>query len=195
MKKKVLSILCAALLVCSMSVTAFAAEGPGAGNTDIESLNGNTEINVDIAATLVEEQPSYSVNVEWESMAFTYTDVAKTWSTSTHTWSADTGTWNAATSDITVINHSSAAVDVAATYAAKKTGEFEEDTAYKGVTIGLEDFATKQLQAGDSENVSGVDGDNMATAQLSVSGTPTENIVDATVGTVTVTVTTGTYAG
>lgn len=195
MKKKVFSIFCAALLVCSMSVTAFAAEGPNAGNTDIDSLNGNTEISVNIAATLVEEQPSYSVNVEWENMTFTYTDVAKTWSTSTHTWSADAGDWNAATSDITVINHSSAAVDVAATYAAKTSGEFEEDTAYKGVTIGLEDFATKQLQAGDLDNIDGVDGDNMATAQLSVSGTPTENIADATVGTVTVTVTTGTYAG
>lgn len=192
--KKILSILCAAAVVCCMSVTAFAA-GPDAGNTDITSLNGNAEIDVNIAATMVEEQPAYSVNVAWESMSFTYTDVAKTWSTSSHTWTGDDGSWSAATSDITVINHSSENVDVAATYTAAELGKFEEDQEYLGVTVGLEDFGTKQLQAGDEDNLDGVDGDNMATAQLSVSGTPTQTIANAKVGTVTVTVTTGTYVG
>lgn len=194
-KSKLLSGVMALALVACMGTTAFAAEGPQAGNTDITELDGTTDINVNIAATMVEEQPAYSVNVEWESMSFTYTDVAKTWSTTTHTWSADAGTWSAATSDITVINHSSEAVDVAATYKAAQAGQFEEDQAYLGVTVGLEDFGTKQLQAGDPDNTDGVDGDNMATAQLSVSGTPTQTIADATVGTVTVTVKTGTYAG
>ena len=197
MKKmsKLLSGAMALALVACMGTTAFAAEGPQAGNTDITELDGTAEINVNIAATMVEEQPAYSVNVEWESMSFTYTDVAKTWSTTTHTWTGDDGAWSAATSDITVINHSSENVDVAATYTAAEAGQFEEDQAYLGVTVGLEDFGTKQLQAGDEDNIDGVDGDNMATAQLSVSGTPTQTIANATVGTVTVTVTTGTYAG
>ena len=128
-------------------------------------------------------------------MSFTYTDVAKTWSTDSHTWTGDDGAWNAGTSTITVINHSSEPVDVSAAYAPVAPGEFAEDQAFKGVTVGFDNFAETKLQAGDEDNIDGVAGDNMSTAQLSVSGTPTETITNAKVGTVTVTVSTGTYQG
>ena len=194
--KKISKLLSGAMvmaLAASMGITAFAA-GPDAGDTDITSLNGNTEIDVNIGATMVEEDAAYSVNVAWQSMSFTYTDAAKTWSTDSHTWTGD-GAWSAATSNITVINHSSEPVDVSAAYAPATPGEFVEDQAFKGVTVGFDDFAVKQLQAGDEDNIDGVTGDNMTTAQLSVSGTPTESFANAKVGTVTVTVSTGTYQG
>lgn len=196
MKKKVLSVICATLVACSLSIPAFAAEqGPDAGSDNITDLSGNSIIDVQIGATLIEESPAYSVDVTWQSMAFTYTDAQKTWSTADHTWSSEEGSWNQKESTITVINHSSAAVDVSAAYEPVTENEFELGTAFKGVTVAFDDFGTKQLQAGDPENKSGVDGDNMTTAKVSVSGEPTENISEAIVGKVTVTVATGTYAG
>lgn len=198
MKKysKLLSGVMALAMVACMGTTAFAA-GPEANpsGTTIESLTGSETIDVELAATLQQETPVYNINVAWTSMEFEYTNTASVWNPTTHTRTAGTASWtNSGTATITVINHSNVPVDVSNSYKPATDGEYESGQAYNGVTVTLNDFGTKQLQAGVVDTPDGTNGTDMTTCTLTVDGRPESNIAaDTVVGTITVQLAAGTY--
>lgn len=197
MKKmsKLLSGAMALALVACMGTTAFAAEGPQAGNGSITELDGSKEITVQLNADITETSPTYSVNVAWTSMQFTYTGTEDSeWNPTTHTYDTDgTGSWDISSATVTVVNHSDVAVGLTGEYDAGGSG-YDSGAEKDGVTVTYTNFSADQLDAGDADNTgNGVLGDNMATATVAVAGVPTGDLSGVTAGTITVTISTATH--
>ena len=153
MKKmsKLLSGVMALAMIGCMSVTAFAAEGPTAGNTDVgqDDGNGSAEVQVQLAATLPEEEDVYKVNIAWTSMAFQYEGKASVWNADEHERTAASGEWsNAGKGTITVINHSNKSITVDNSYEPAEAGKYVSGQAYEGVTLTVNDFGKGTLTAG-----------------------------------------------
>lgn len=171
--KRLFTILIALVLVLSMSVSAFAAEG---------SVNGQGigEQTIDVTANYQTggTEPVYSVDITWESMTFTYTDSGvKVWNPSTHTYSVNTsGGWDKTTANITVTNHSNVDVAVAVTYAS-----VQQDTGISGRITG----GSKTLAAGQENKPN--EADSM-TATLTISGKPNSTVTETgvNIGTITI---------
>lgn len=163
-------------MILSMSVTAFAAEGSGTGKKPGESQNidvtAKTESNIS-AATV------YSVDIEWESMTFTYVESgSKVWNPNTHAYSTSTESkWDRTESKITVTNHSNASVKVAVEY-----------TPIEGNGVsGTISNGSATLNAGVENKPKEAD---KLEARLTISGTPNESVTDKgiKVGSVKVTI-------
>lgn len=157
--KKIFATIIALAMVLSVGVTAFAAEtGKQPGNSQ----------NIDVTAKTVSTGTTpvvYSMDIAWDSMTFTYAESGtKIWNPTTHTFSTNTtGGWDKTTANITVTNHSNAAVNAAVTYSAVSgTGISGE------ITNG-----TKTLAAG-VENA--YDAADKLVATLTISGTPNNTI-------------------
>lgn len=80
---------------------------------------------VTISYSAGDTETVYSVDITWDSMAFTYyADDKKTWDPETHTWTVDGtgGTWTNENGDktsyITVTNHSNAKIKATVTFSA-----------------------------------------------------------------------------
>lgn len=113
--KKFLNITLAIAMILTMgSVTAFAATthiGPDPGSSSGD-VYGVYEAGSGIDTI-------YSVDVEWESLEFTYTPAsAGTWDPATHTYTGGSALagWSSTTNKITVTNHSNTAVVVGFKY-------------------------------------------------------------------------------
>lgn len=109
--KKTISITMAFALVATLSTAAFAAEAD----------DGNIKKNITVKAKYVEDiktSKTISADVVWGEMEFTYSvNGTKTWNAKTHEYDIDTkGEWSAKGNDISVTNHSNAAIDVDLTY-------------------------------------------------------------------------------
>lgn len=193
--RKFLATLLALTVVMSLGAVAFADRGPAAGTNNIETESGSAEIDVSLSATISERPDTYYVTVEWESMAFTYTENgADTWNHTSHTWTESGGTWSGggsggsgSSSTITITNHSSVGVTVGGSYAAKSSGQYDSGTPYNGVTLTFTGPASTSLGAGTQANASSPS-DNQTTASVSVAGNPEETISGGVVGTVTITI-------
>ena len=99
--KKLFAVLLAVAILCTMSVTAFAAT---------VTTTGDTSADLTVKYSAGSKVDAYAATIEWGSMEFTYTAAAKTWNTNTLTWD-DNGTaaWsNAGT--VTITNKSSQAI-------------------------------------------------------------------------------------
>ena len=106
--KKILSLIMALVLVMSLSVTAFAAEGSDddnkAGDTATITVSGKYSSG-DSAAEVV------SVDIAWGAMEFTYKAAGEYWDAASHTTKTnDNATWSANGNTITVKNHSNVGV-------------------------------------------------------------------------------------
>lgn len=154
-------------IAASMAAPAFAATITASTGTDTH----------DIVAAYKKSDPVYKVDIEYESMGFTYTEGA---------WKADTleytpGSWDGPRT-VTVTNSSNAAItatveaDITAVAGADKvTASVDKDTT----TIGS--------AAKADPTVSGTK--DYAVFKVSLSGDPTVRTWDATkIGTVTVTI-------
>ena len=127
--KKILSLILALVMIMSLSVTAFAAEG-----SYEEKGTGNYEI--DISAAFQPGAASdeiISVDIAWGAMSFTYHGAAEgQWNPNTHAYDGgETAHWDAEGNTITVTNHSNAAVKATFTYTASVTsvtGSFDHAT-------------------------------------------------------------------
>lgn len=99
--KKLFAILLAVAILCTMSVTAFAAT---------VTTTGNTSADLTVKYSAGSKVDAYAATIEWGSMEFTYTAAAQTWNTETLQWENNgTAAWsNAGTVKIT--NKSSQAI-------------------------------------------------------------------------------------
>ena len=109
--KKTISIVMALALVATLSTAAFAAV---ADDADIKK-------DIGVNAKYVEDiktSKTISADVVWGEMEFTYSvNGTKTWNAKTHEYDIDTKCeWSAKGNDISVTNHSNAAIDVDFTY-------------------------------------------------------------------------------
>ena len=174
--KKFLASAFAFALAISISVTAFAA------NTDTNDGTKGTDIAVNGTYQAAEAPADViSVDIVWDAMDFTYTAPSKgTWNASTHEYeNATEGGW-AATSGtdpkITVTNHSNVPVNA----------NFAFATAVDGLN-GSFTKAALVLDSAEGTELSNAPKDETA---FSVSGSAID--ADKSLGTITVTVNTGT---
>lgn len=172
MKKSAIALMG---LACTLAVSSFAfASGPitNAGGTGTHDVMGQYHTN-SAAATV------YSVDVAWDSMAFTYTVASEgTWNPETHSFdSASEGAWSDTDNTVKVTNHSNAAVNVAVTYAA--------EDSYRGITGSFSNSSFRLATAEDTE----VDSAPNQTATLTLSGALDKSDTNSTkLGTATVTI-------
>ena len=170
--RKLFAMFLAACLVGAIGITAFAAERIGQA--------GTKEIEVTAKYASATSTPAvYSVDLDWSSMIFTYTQHnIQSWNAGDHSYRLTSkGEWDNDTATITVTNHSNVAVKVKMTYAA---------VGGLGVKGKLTN-ASATLAAGEVGDYSQADS---VTATLTISGTPsTEITADGTkIGTIKVSI-------
>lgn len=127
--KKFAVLLLTLALFCAMSVPAFAATITTGSGREFKNVFGTYQAG---SATTV-----YSVDITWGNMKFTYVDASDgEWNPLTHTYDgATTAGWTCdeGANEITVTNHSNAAVGVTLTYSATEgyagiSGTFDKNT-------------------------------------------------------------------
>ena len=178
--KKVTTVFTAAVLTMAMGMSAYAGT--------IDKIGG--EESTPVTGTYTEGSGSttvYKVDITWGSMDFTYTTAGEgTWDPESHTYSGGrNGSWSstaAGAGDITVTNHSNAAVK--ATLAFASAAPFSD---VKG------SFTTNDLPLADASVASAGAPAEAPTASstLSLSGDPGTFATGTTLGTVTVTISAG----
>lgn len=167
--KKITTLLAAAALTCAMGTTAFAEDGVGTGNYNAD-VKGTYQAG-GASATM------YSVDITWEDMSFTYTAAGEgTWNPETHEYDdASEASWSES-KDITVTNHSNAAV--------KATAKFEADSGYESTTMTFGNNEATVATAVDTEVASAPS----ATITVIPGGTLAESANGGKIGTITVSI-------
>ena len=170
--KKMISLLAAAALVCTMSTTAFAADQTGV-NTGDYSNNVKGTYQAGISGAVV-----YSVDIAWTDMNFTYTGAGEgTWNPETHQYEGGTeASWTDSNASVTVINHSNAAVTV--------TASFEAETGYESTTMTFGNNEATVATAVGTEVASAPS----ATITVTPGGTLAESANGGKIGTITVSI-------
>lgn len=166
MKKPAIALMA---LACTLAVSSAAFAAVPAPST--QEVTGQYHANTTVSTV-------YSVDVAWDSMAFTYTvDNEGTWNPNTHkVEGASKGVWSG-DGDVKVTNHSNAKVNVAVTYAAEER--------FNSITGS---FANGTFELATAEGTA-VDNAPNATATLSLSGDLDKSISTSTkLGTATVTI-------
>ena len=170
--KKMISLLAAAALTCTMGTTAFAADQDGVKTGDYTAdVNGTYQAG--ISGDVV-----YSVDIAWTDMSFTYTGAGEgTWDPETHQYSGSSeGAWTASDDSITVTNHSNAAV--------KATAKFEADSGYESTTMSFGNNEATVATAVGTEVASAPS----ATITVTPGGTLAESADGGKIGTITVSI-------
>lgn len=167
--KKLVSLLAAAALVCTMGTTAFAEDGVGTGN-----------YNADVKGTYQAGGASdtvYSVDITWEDMSFTYTAAGQgTWDPENHSYTGGSEASWSSSKNITVTNHSNAAV--------KATAKFEADSGYESTTMTFGNNEATVATAVGTEVASAPS----ATITVTPGGTLADTANGGKIGTITVTI-------
>lgn len=174
--KKFLAMLLALTMVLSLSVTAFAADNEA--TADAKSENKAT---IDVTGKYKEgyvyADTVISVDVAWDSMEFVYASKGYEgeWNPIDHTYKNDnSGDWVKKTSDITVTNHSNAAVNANLTFTANVT---TVNGSFDNATLAL-------ASAADGDSLGNKDKAPSAKSTFTISGTMTAE--DEKLGTITV---------
>ncbi len=162
----------------SLSVTAFAEN---------ITVTGDTTANVTASySESTDSNPVYKVDIEWGSMAFTYTAASKgTWSVTSHIYEGAKDaawSWAEGANQIKVTNHSNAGVTVTPTFAFSR----DKDLGTAWVT-----FDKVALGLTTADNKKGADGAGQATTGI-ITVTPIGDLpedVSGTIGTITLSVT------
>lgn len=172
--KKAIVAPLALALAAGMSISAFAAaETVGTGSKDI-AVSAKYEDSTTPAGT------TYSVDVTWDSMEFTYTvSGSKVWEPTKHDYTVSTtDVWSSDNNKITVTNHSNAGIKASFAYApiagyTTVTGEFSNASLNLPSAVG---------KAMDAAELTGK-------TALNLKGTlPSDTTAMTRVGTVTVTI-------
>lgn len=171
--KKIVSMILALVMIMSLSVTAFAAEGVTNGGTDTSDVKGTYSSTATVTV--------YSVDIAWDGLSFTYNGAFEgNWNPRTHEYEDATAAgWAAGNGTITVTNHSNTAITATPTYTAKDGFE----------TAGVS-FSTSALNVATADN--GIDGAAGTAVAGTITVTPTgslpEGTKDAVIGTITITI-------
>lgn len=171
--KKTISIIMALALAAILSTAAFAAEAD----------DGNIKKNIRVKAKYVEDikaSKTIQADVVWGEMEFTYSvNGTKTWNAKTHEYDIDTKCeWSAKGNDISVTNHSNAAIDVDFTYQT-----LDEYSVVKG------EFTYDEVTIPTAENKAVDDEILTISTDLTLSGGLSSDVTDLTkVGNVAVTI-------
>lgn len=177
--KKFASIVLAMALVLSLGSTAFAASPDTV--TTVPGQNGDT---INVTGSMADNQSIatvYSVDIAWEDLTFTYTiDGTAQWNPADHSYSGQTSkTWSAGKT-VTVTNHSNAGVNVALAF--NKADNAAQLGDYNG-TFNTTNYALTAGVEGQRENAPS------QVSTLSMSGSLVKGTTNATLGTVTVSLT------
>ena len=169
--KKLVSMLVAAALVCTMSTTAFAADQDGVGTGDhTAEVKGTYQAGGSGAVV-------YSVDIAWDSLEFTYTAAGEgTWNPETHEYNGATQASWSESKNIVVTNHSNAAVTATASYAA--------DPDYGSTTMTFSNNGATVATAVGTEVASAPS----ATITVTPGGTLAESANGGKIGTITVSI-------
>ena len=171
--KKMISLLAAAALTCTMGTTAFAADQDGVKTGDYTAdVNGTYQAG--ISGDVV-----YSVDIAWTDMSFIYTGAGEgTWDPETHQYSGGSseGAWTASNDSITVTNHSNAAV--------KATASYQAETGYESTTMTFGNNEATVATAVGTEVASAPS----ATITVTPGGTLAESANGGKIGTITVSI-------
>ena len=168
--KKVLAMFLALVLVLSMSTVALASSG----------VTGDTEQNIVVTVTEGEVNHIRSINIEWDSLVFTYTKGDKTWNPGQQKYDEAAGTWgnNRNTATVTVTNKSDEAITVSAAI----TGQDDKDgfsASLSAASFTLESYATQAAGQPDKGTI---------TITVSLASGEGEPSGEVTVGTVELTI-------
>lgn len=168
--KKLFAILMAVALLCTMSVTAFAAD---------VTTTGNTSADLTVKYSSGSKVDAYAATIEWGSMEFTYTSAAQKWDTDNLEWAADgTSAWsNAGTVKIT--NRSSQAIIAKFSFTAESDAKGVTGITVNGVAIDANGYSIADATSGTATT---------ATFSILPTGEYTGTNTDAVkVGTITIT--------
>ncbi len=169
--KKITTLLAAAALTCAMGTTAFAADQTGV-NTGEYSNNVKGTYQAGGASTTV-----YSVNIIWDSLEFTYTAAGEdTWNPATHEYDGGSEASWSGSKNITVTNHSNAAV--------KATASYQAETGYESTTMTFGNNGATVATAVGTEAASAPS----ATITVTPGGTLAESANGGKIGTITVSI-------
>lgn len=174
--KQIFTLALTFLLIFSLvTVTAFA-------EPTINTQNGTAT--KDVTASYISGAGGsvtlYSVDITWDSMAFTYREGSgPTWNPEDHTYSSGgAGGWSNSGNTITVTNHSNAQVTANLDYAS--------ETGYEGISGSFGNKSTMNLATAERTTVEEAPTD---TAELSLTGTLNRTVTAPTkIGTITVTI-------
>ena len=167
--KKITSLLAAAALTCAMGTTAFAEDGVGTGNYNAD-VKGTYQAG-GASATM------YSVDITWEDMSFTYTAAGQgTWDPENHSYTGGSEASWSSSKNITVTNHSNAAVTA--------TAKFEADSGYESTSM---EFGNNGATVATAEGTQ-VSAAPSATITVTPGGTLADTANGGKIGTITVSI-------
>ena len=172
--KKFFALALALVLTCTLAVTCFAADA----KLDALGETATNDVNVTYQAGGT-SATVYGVDVVFDDMTFTYTAASQgTWDPDSHTYKdIDAATWSKTSANVTVTNHSNAAVAVAVTYANVQDYEGEVEIAVTNGSFTLESAVGTALNAAPTN-----------TAVVNISGDAASTDNNTKIGTVTVTI-------
>lgn len=174
--RKFISVLALVLIIAlSATMTVSAAT--------INVAGGSTSQDVTVDYVAATTTPTYSVDVAWEGLEFTYNAGTSSWDSDHHEYVNSGAAWGNSDGTVTVTNHSNVAVAVEVAYAAA-------DNSPVDVTITDADAESngtvKTFTLTSGVGVSYADADSeTVTVAADTTQAPT---ADATLGTVTVTI-------
>ena len=170
--KKLVSMLAAAALVCTMSTTAFAADQTGVNTGDYTAdVKGTYQASGSGAVV-------YSVDIAWEDMSFTYTAAGQgTWDPENHSYTGGSEASWSSSKNITVTNHSNAAVTA--------TAAFQADPGYTDVTMTFGENNGNTIATAVGTQVGEAPS---ATITVTPGGTLAESANGGKIGTITVSI-------
>lgn len=170
--KKITTLLAAAALTCAMGTTAFAADQDGVSTGDYNADVKGTYQAGGASATV------YSVDITWEDMSFTYTAAGQgTWDPENHSYTGGSEASWSSSKNITVTNHSNAAVTT--------TAAFQADTGYTDVTMTFGENNGNTIATAVGTQVGEAPS---ATITVTPGGTLADTANGGKIGTITVTI-------
>lgn len=119
--KKLFAILLAIALLCTMSVSAFAAT--------VDTTGSETSKDLTVKYAEGQKNHAHAATIQWNSMEFTYHAGTQTWNTETMKWEYEDGVWSEA-STVKVSNKSSEAITVKFAFTAA-----EQANGVTGITV------------------------------------------------------------
>ena len=170
--KKIIAMLLAIVMVCALSVSAFA-------DTQ-NNLTDNTTS--DVKGTYNQSahaETAYVIEITWGAMQCTYNVDTKYWDTDTHTWEnpAEGAYWSYSGNTIKVVNNSSVGITV--------TPAFDAEDAYNGITGSFTGLDEEKAYATAAQPAGGVETEVNLT--LTLEGELAEGTNNAVIGSITLT--------